>query len=352
MTLGTVLIVIGAALFVLLTAAAYAVYAERRVASFIQQRVGPNRVGPWGLLQPLADVVKLLLKEDIVPEVGDKLIHFLSPVISVVIALTSFAVIPFGFNGTNHIVVADVNIGVLYILALTSIAVYGITLAGWSSNSKYALMGGLRSSAQMISYELSMGLCVVSVVLLTNVRVGIAGGDAGMGFLSLTGIVDAQTHVWNMFLNPIAFIIFVTCAFAETNRTPFDLVEAEQELVGGFHTEYSSMKFATFFVAEYLNVIVASMLITTLFMGGYHGPMEDTLGVSTWGTFAQAAWSLGWFAMKSFFWVFVFIWVRWTLPRFKYNQLMNIGWKSFLPIAIINLILVGLVGFIVWKATL
>jgi NADH-quinone oxidoreductase subunit H len=352
MTLGTVLIVIGAALFVLLTAAAYAVYAERRVASFIQQRVGPNRVGPWGLLQPLADVVKLLLKEDIVPEVGDKLIHFLSPVISVVIALTSFAVIPFGFNGTNHIVVADVNIGVLYILALTSIAVYGITLAGWSSNSKYALMGGLRSSAQMISYELSMGLCVVSVVLLTNVRVGIAGGDAGMGFLSLTGIVDSQTHIWNMFLNPVAFIIFVTCAFAETNRTPFDLVEAEQELVGGFHTEYSSMKFATFFVAEYLNVIVASMLITTLFMGGYHGPMEDTLGVATWGTFAQAAWSLGWFAMKSFFWVFVFIWVRWTLPRFKYNQLMNIGWKSFLPISIINLILVGLVGFIVWKATL
>jgi NADH-quinone oxidoreductase subunit H len=352
MTLGTVLIVIGAALFVLLTAAAYAVYAERRVASFIQQRVGPNRVGPWGLLQPLADVVKLLLKEDIVPEAGDKLIHFLSPVISVVIALTSFAVIPFGFNGTNHIVVADVNIGVLYILALTSIAVYGITLAGWSSNSKYALMGGLRSSAQMISYELSMGLCVVSVVLLTNVRMGISGADPGMGFLSLTAIVDSQAHVWNMFLNPIAFIIFVTCAFAETNRTPFDLVEAEQELVGGFHTEYSSMKFATFFVAEYLNVIVASMFITTLFMGGYHGPMEETLGVANWGTFGIAAWSLGWFAIKSFFWVFVFIWVRWTLPRFKYNQLMNIGWKSFLPIAIVNLIVVALVGFIVWKATL
>jgi NADH-quinone oxidoreductase subunit H len=173
-----------------------------------------------------------------------------------------------------------------------------------------------------------------------------------MGFLSLTAIVDSQAHVWNMFLNPIAFIIFVTCAFAETNRTPFDLVEAEQELVGGFHTEYSSMKFATFFVAEYLNVIVASMFITTLFMGGYHGPMEETLGVANWGTFGIAAWSLGWFAIKSFFWVFVFIWVRWTLPRFKYNQLMNIGWKSFLPIAIVNLIVVALVGFIVWKATL
>jgi NADH-quinone oxidoreductase subunit H len=353
MTLGTVLIVIGAALFVLLTCAAYAVYAERRVASFIQQRVGPNRVGPWGLLQPLADVVKLLLKEDIVPDAGDKLIHFLSPVISVVIALTSFAVIPFGLMGANdHIVIADVNIGVLYILALTSIAVYGITLAGWSSNSKYSLMGGLRSSAQMISYELSMGLCVVSVVLLTNIRMGISGADPGAGFLSLTTIVDSQAAVWNMFLNPIAFIIFITCAFAETNRTPFDLVEAEQELVGGFHTEYSSMKFATFFVAEYLNVIVASMFITTLFMGGYHGPMEETLGVAGWGTLGMALWSLGWFAAKTFFWVFVFIWVRWTLPRFKYNQLMNIGWKSFLPISIVNLILVGLVGFFVWKATL
>ena len=352
MTLGTILIVIGLALFVLLTAAAYTVYAERKIASFIQQRVGPNRVGPLGLLQPLADVIKLLLKEDIVPATGDKFIHFLSPVISVVIALTSFAVIPFGFNGTNHIVVADVNIGVLYILALTSIAVYGITLAGWSSNSKYALLGGLRSSAQMISYELSMGLCVVSVVLLTNVKLGVSGADPVLGFLSLTTIVDSQAVIWNMFLNPIAFIIFVTCAFAETNRTPFDLVEAEQELVGGFHTEYSSMKFATFFVAEYLNVIVASMFITTLFMGGYHGPLEETLGVANWGTIGIAAWSLGWFTAKTLFWVFVFIWVRWTLPRFKYNQLMNIGWKSFLPVAILNLIVVGLIGFIYWKMNL
>lgn len=354
MTLGTVLIVIGLALFVLLTAAAYSVYAERRVASFIQQRVGPNRVGPWGLLQPLADVIKLLLKEDIVPEAGDKLIHFLSPVISVVIALTTFAVLPFGVSALtgdtgSHIVVADVNIGVLYLLSLTSIGVYGITLAGWSSNSKYALLGGLRSSAQMISYELSMGLAVVSVVLLTNVRVSVDASDPGMGFLSLTTIVDAQSQVWNIFLNPIAFLIFVTCAFAETNRTPFDLVEAEQELVGGFHTEYSSMKFATFFVAEYLNVIVASMFITTLFLGGYHGIGENLLGVSEWPTIGIVAWSLGWFLLKTFFWVFVFIWVRWTLPRFKYNQLMNIGWKSFLPVSIINLMLVAVGAFIYWK---
>lgn len=340
------MIIIGAALFVLLTCAAYAVYAERRVAAFIHQRVGPNRVGPWGLLQPLADVVKLLLKEDIVPADGDKFIHFLSPVISVVIALTAFAVIPFGFDGTNVIAIADVNIGVLYILALTSIAVYGITLAGWSSNSKYALLGGLRSSAQMISYELSMGLAVVSVVLLTN----ILSKGGGAGFLSLSTIVNtqAETGFWNFAINPVGFFVFVTCTFAETNRTPFDLVEAEQELVGGFHTEYSSMKFATFFVAEYLNVIIASMFITTLFLGGYHGIGEKFLfDVDSWSPLVQVLWSLGWFTMKTFGLVFVFIWVRWTLPRFKYNQLMDIGWKRFLPIALVNLMLVALVGYFI-----
>jgi NADH-quinone oxidoreductase subunit H len=303
-----------------------------------------------GLLQPLADVVKLLLKEDIVPAAGDRLIHTISPIISVTIALTAFAVIPFGFNGEHYIMVADVNIGVLYILALTSIAVYGITLAGWSSNSKYALMGGLRASAQMISYELAMGLSVVSVVLITN----FTADDPGTGYLSLTTIVDAQasTGLWNMFINPIGFLIFVTCAFAETNRTPFDLVEAEQELVGGFHTEYSSMKFATFFLAEYINIIIASMFITTMFMAGYHGPMEETIGVSDWGWIAQSAWSLGWFSAKTLFWVFVFIWVRWTIPRFKYNQLMKIGWKSFLPVSIINLMLVAIIGFLIWKLTM
>lgn len=347
MTLGTTLLVIGIALFVLLTAAAYAVYAERRLASFIQQRYGPNRVGPAGLLQPLADVIKLLLKEDIIPDQADKKIHFLSPVISVVIAFTSFAVIPFGFNGSNHIVIADVNIGVLYILALTSISVYGVTLAGWSSNSKYALLGGLRASAQMISYELSMGLSVVSVILITNLKM--TPEEANMGYLSLTAIVDAQATYWNMFTNPIAFLIFVTCAFAESNRTPFDLVEAEQELVGGFHTEYSSMKFATFFVAEYLHVIIASMFISTLFMGGYHGPFEETLGVPDWGSAGQALWSIGWFSAKTFAWVIVFIWIRWTLPRFKYNQLMNIGWKSFLPVSIVNLLLVALIGLLVYQ---
>lgn len=341
--INSALIIIGLALFVLLTAAAYTVYFERKVASWIQQRVGPNRVGPWGLLQPLADVIKLILKEDIVPFSADKLVHFIAPIISVTIALVTMAVIPFArvdmaiTEATNgYLVIADVNIGILYILAISSIAVYGVTLAGWSSNSKYALLGGLRASAQMISYELAMGLAVVSVILLTN-----ATYDGAEGFLRPGSIVEAQRGVWNAFINPLGFLIFVVCTFAEANRAPFDLVEAEQELVGGFHTEYSSMKFALFFVAEYIHVIVASMLITTLFLGGYLGPLETTLGVGEWAAWAQLAWGLGWFLGKTTFFVFVFLWVRWTLPRFKYNQLMDIGWKKFLPLSIANLMVIA-----------
>ena len=337
------LIIIGLALFVLLTAAAYTVYFERKVASWIQQRVGPNRVGPWGLLQPLADVIKLILKEDIVPFSADKLVHFIAPVISVTVALITMAVIPFAkadlpiTEATNgYLVIADVNIGILYILAIASIAVYGVTLAGWSSNSKYALLGGLRASAQMISYELALGLSVVSVILLTNVTY--AGSE---GFLRPGAIVEAQRGAWNMFINPLGFLIFVVCSFAEANRAPFDLVEAEQELVGGFHTEYSSMKFALFFVAEYIHVIVASMLITTLFMGGYLGPFESAIGVETWSPLMQMLWGLGWFLAKTTFFVFVFLWVRWTLPRFKYNQLMDIGWKKFLPLSLANLMIIA-----------
>lgn len=336
------LMLIGLALFILLTAAAYTVYLERKVASWIQQRVGPNRVGPLGLLQPLADVIKLLLKEDIVPHSADKLVHFLAPVISVVIALITMAVIPFAYAETEFtagtsgfLVIADVNIGILYILAIASIAVYGVTLAGWASNSKYALLGGLRASAQMVSYELAMGLSVVSVIILTNVSYD------GTEFLKPGAIVEAQRGVWNIFRNPLGFLLFVVCAFAEANRAPFDLVEAEQELVGGFHTEYSSMKFALFFVAEYLHVIVASMLITTLFVGGYLGPFEGLLGVAEWDPIYQLGWGSLWFATKTVFFVFVFVWVRWTLPRFKYNQLMDIGWKKFLPLALVNLMLIA-----------
>jgi NADH-quinone oxidoreductase subunit H len=337
MTLGYSLLLIGIALFVLLTAAAYTVYWERKLCAFIQQRPGPNRVGPMGLLQPLADVIKLLLKEDIVPKAGDKVIHFLAPVISVTIAFSTFAVIPFAKTSEFSLVIADINVGMLFLLAMTSIGVYGITLSGWSSNSKYALMGGLRSSAQMISYELSMGLAAVSVILLTNTL-----GDAATGYLSLTSVVEAQRGHWNLLLNPIAFLIFTTCAFAETNRAPFDLVEAEQELVGGFHTEYSSMKFAVFFLAEYINVIVASMVITTLFLGGYLGIAEGPLGVAEWSPLWQIVWGVAWFCLKVFIMVTIFIWVRWTLPRFKYNQLMQLGWKRFLPISIANLMLVAL----------
>ncbi len=330
------------ALGVILTAAAYTVYLERKVCAWIQQRYGPNRVGPFGLLQPLADVIKLILKEDIVPARGDRIIHFISPMISVTIAIAAFALIPFASN----VVIADVNIGVLYLLAITSIGVYGITLAGWSSNSKYALLGGLRSSAQMISYELSMGLSVVGVILLANMMT-----DSGQGYLSLKSIVEAQyENTWFFILNPIGMFVFITCAFAETNRTPFDLVEAEQELVGGFHTEYSSMKFALFFLAEYINIIIASMVISTLFFGGYLAPfVEGTIReTAIWkDTFwFPMVWGIGWFGLKTLIFVFIFIWVRWTLPRFKYNQLMNIGWKSFLPVSIINLLIVGLLAFV------
>ncbi|MFN0204037.1 MAG: complex I subunit 1/NuoH family protein [Bacteroidia bacterium] len=352
------LIIMGLALFVILTGAAYATVLERVLSAWIQQRTGPNRVGSPGMisgtdkmfvaaktslfmrivniawLQPLADVIKLLLKEDIVPAGANKLVHFIAPVIAVTIAIITMGVLPFA----RGVQIADVNIGILYSLAATSIGVYGITLAGWSSNSKYSLLGGLRSSAQMISYELAMGLAVVSVVLLTNFRM-----PEGANFLSLTSIVEAQKGAWNVFVNPIGFLIFITCTFAEANRAPFDLVEAEQELVGGFHTEYSSMKFALFFVAEYLHIIIGSMMITTLFFGGYLGIGEKALGVEQWSTVAQTAWGLGWFGLKSFFFVVVFIWVRWTLPRFKYNQLMDIGWKKFLPLALVNLVVIAAV---------
>jgi NADH-quinone oxidoreductase subunit H len=333
------LILIGISLFTLITVAAYTVYAERKVCALIQQRVGPNRVGPLGLLQPLADVIKLLLKEDIVPQYANRFLHFLAPVISVTLALTGLAVLPFA----KDLHIADVNIGVLYVLAVGSIAVYGVTISGWSSNSKYALLGGLRSSAQMVSYELSMGLAVISVVLLTNHYF------EGTEYLRLSSIVEAQNGVWNVFRNPLGFLIFTVCAFAEANRAPFDLAEAEQELVGGFHTEYSSMKFANFFLAEYIHVIMGSAMITTLFFGGYLLPFESAImgmGVEE-GSMTLMFLQIGSFLTKTFIFMFVFIWVRWTLPRFKYNQLMNIGWKWFLPLSILNImVLAGILLFL------
>ncbi|MEO0899360.1 MAG: NADH-quinone oxidoreductase subunit NuoH [Bacteroidota bacterium] len=339
------LILVGILLAVQILSAAYSVYFERKISAWIQQRVGPNRTGPLGLLQPFADVLKLLLKEDIIPSAADKFVHFISPIIAVTISLITIAVVPFAkvdipmTEATGgFLTLADVNVGILYVLSVTSISVYGVTLAGWSSNSKYSLLGGLRSSAQMISYELALGLAVVSVILLTNMRFE---GDAG--FLRPGAIVEAQRGAWNLFVNPLGFIIFVICAFAEANRAPFDLVEAEQELVGGFHTEYSSMKFALFFLAEYIHIVVGSMMIVTMFVGGYLGPFEGMIGVAEWSPMLQMAWNIGWFAFKTGFFVFLFIWVRWTLPRFKYNQLMDLGWKRLLPLALINLMVVAIV---------
>ncbi len=324
---------IATVLGVLLISVAYAVYAERRVSAFIQNRYGPNRVGYEGLLQSFADVIKLVFKEDIVPVNANKPIHTLAPMISIFVALTTIAVVPFGhqielFGRMIALQITDVNVGILYILALTSLGVYGITLSGWSSNSKYSLFGGIRSSAQMISYELSMGLSIVGIVLIT-------------GSLSLQDIVMHQYGwMWNMILQPLGFIIFLVASFAETNRSPFDLPEAEPELVGGYHTEYSSMKFALFFLAEYANMIVASTVITTLYLGGWQFPYLQTFGLPP---MLVSILQVLTFCGKVAFMVFFFIWVRWSLPRFRYDQLMNLGWKVMLPLSILNIIVTAIV---------
>lgn len=308
----------------LLNSAALTVYAERRVSAFIQNRLGPNRVGPLGLFQPLADVVKLLLKEDVTPTQGYRTIHTIAPLIPVFTALMTAAVIPFG----DGLYATDINAGVLYLLAITSLGVYGVTLAGWSSNSKYSLLGGLRAAAQMISYELPLGMAVASCILFSQ-------------SLSMVDVVDSQQYWWNIFRNPIGAVIFVVAAFAEANRTPFDLVEAEQELVGGFHTEYSGMKFGMFFLAEYMHVVIGSMLITTFFFGSYHLPFAG-YWLPELGSTAKAILDVSVFTLKTVFWVFVFIWVRWTIPRFKYNQVMKLGWKRLLPISILNFLVLAI----------
>lgn len=318
-------------MLVILTTVANLVYAERKISAAIQNRIGPNRVGPWGLFQAPADVLKLFIKEDIVPVSANKFVHTLAPVISITVAMVTFAVIPFGntitlFGHEVRLMIADVNIGVLYILALTSMGVYGITLSGWSSNNKYSLLGGLRSSAQLISYELSMGLSVVGVIMVA-------------GTLRLDRIVEIQSgwH-WNVLLTPIGFITFVVASFAETNRLPFDLPEAEPELVGGYHTEYSGMKFGSFFLAEYANMITSSALIVTLFLGGWQFPYLEMFGIpSLWVSIIQVLT----FVVKVGSVLFFFMWIRWTIPRFRYDQLMNLGWKVMLPLALVNLVYVA-----------
>jgi NADH-quinone oxidoreductase subunit H len=318
-------------LFVLLTAVAYTVWLERKVVGHMQNRWGPTRVGPFGLLQPLADGVKLLFKEDLTPPHVYKPLFIAAPLMAVTFALTSIAVVPFGNSvtilGQNiPFQITDVNIGLLMILGITSLGVYGVALAGWSSNSKYSLLGGLRASAQMVSYEIGLGLSLVGVIIQS-------------GSLSLRTIVDAQGgHFlgfiprWNIFHGQfIGFFIYLTAAYAETNRIPFDLPEAETELVAGYHTEYSAMKFASYFMAEYANMITVACVATLLFLGGWHGPLFGP-------PLLQAVLPLFWFGAKVFGFLFLYIWVRGTLPRFRYDQLMAFGWKFLLPMAIANLV--------------
>jgi NADH-quinone oxidoreductase subunit H len=320
----------------LVMSAAFMVWMERKVCAYIQDREGPNRVGPAGLLQPFADVIKLLFKEDLKPKAADTLLFLIAPVISAATAFAAFSVIPFGTETTLfglldqplRLEVTDVNVAVLVIFAITSMGVYGIVLAGWSSNSKYSLLGGLRSSAQMISYDLSYGLALASVIMLA-------------GSLSLREIVTNQTgywwHVipkWYIFLQPLGFVIYLTAGVAETNRAPFDFPEAEQELVAGYHTEYSSMAFAMFFLAEYINMVTVSAVATSLYLGGWLGPL-----LPSW---------LGWvyFLIKVLLILFFYVWMRWTLPRYRYDQLMEFGWKWLLPAAVLNLIVTA--AFVIW----
>jgi len=309
----------------------YLVYFERKISAWVQDRLGPNRVGWYGLLQPFADVFKLALKEDIVPTASLKSIHTLAPIITLFVAFSTYAVLPWGpdveiFGYRIPLVLADVNSGILIVLALTSIGVYGITFSGWASGSKYSLLGGVRSSAQMISYEISMGFSVAGVLLISE-------------SLRPAAIIGSQSGwMWNAIIQPIGFITFVVSAFAETNRLPFDLPEAEPELVGGYHTEYSSMKFAAFFLAEYANMIISSGLIVTLYLGGWQVPYIETLGLSSG---LVTALQIAAFFIKVGALLFFFIWVRWSIPRFKYNQLMNLGWKVMFPLALINLIWVA-----------
>jgi NADH-quinone oxidoreductase subunit H len=318
-------------LVVFLTAIAYTVLMERKVLGFIQLRYGPNRVGPWGLLQPLADAIKLLFKEEFTPPGANKVLFVLAPIVTAVTAFLPLAVIPFAKNilpatltiyghkidlaaaGLNQGVIADINVGLLYVFAMGSLAVYGAVLGGWASNNKYSLLGGLRLSAQMVSYELALGLSIIGVLMLS-------------GSLSLVKIVEAQKSMWFIAYQPLAFFLFLTAAFAECARTPFDLIECENELVAGYQTEYSSMKYGVFMLGEYAHILVASAMCTTLFLGGWQGPFLPPIA---------------WFLIKTIALVFFFIWVRGTYPRLRFDQLMQLGWKVLLPLALANIVVTG-----------
>lgn len=311
-----------------LTAFAYVTLLERRLLARFQLRVGPNRVGPLGLLQPLADGIKLIFKEDFTPANADRLVYLVAPLLSVIAALFVYAVIPIGpsmtlFGRDVTLYIANVNVGILLVLGVSSVGVYGVILGGWSSDNKYALLGGLRSTAQVISYELTLGLAVLGVVLVAN-------------SLSLVDIVRAQSHLWFIVTQPVAFALFLIAGLAETNRAPFDLPEAEQELIAGYQTEYGGFKFAMFYLGEYVGVITMGALTATLFLGGWQGlpPLHPLLQVL-------------WFLLKVFAVVFFFIWVRATLPRLRYDQLMTLGWKVLVPLGLANLAVTALI--VVWR---
>lgn len=333
------IVIIVSIFLISLLIAMYSTYAERKVAAFMQDRLGPNRAGPFGLLQPLADGVKMFMKEEIIPDVSNKFLFILGPSLSMLTACMTSAVIPWGKGltidgGFYPIQATDLNIGILYIFGVVSIGVYGIMIGGWASNNKFSLLGALRASSQMISYEIAMGLSIIALVMMT-------------GTLSVREIAEQQSggH-WNVFYQPLGFLIFLICAFAETNRAPFDLPECETELVGGYHTEYSSMKLGFYLFAEYINMFISSAVISTLYFGGYNMPfighfISNPNVLSLIGT----AFLFG----KIIFFIFFFMWVRWTLPRFRYDQLMNLGWKILIPLSIANIFITGIVMWMMGK---
>ena len=331
-------IILVVALFVVsLVVAMYSTFAERKISALMQDRLGPNRAGPFGLLQPLADGIKMFMTEDIIPNVSNKTLFILGPCLAMTTALMAGVLIPWGgkielWGETFNLQVADLNIGVLYIFGVTSLGVYGIMIGGWASNNKYSLMGAIRASAQMISYEIAMGLAIIALIMST-------------GTMSLGEIAAQQdAGLANIVYQPLGFLIFLICAFAELNRAPFDMPESESELIGGYHTEYSSMKLGLFLFAEYINMFISSAVIVTFYFGGYNFPFQneinEALGLST-----NMATALGTIVMfgKIFFFIFFFMWIRWTLPRFRYDQLMRLGWKSLIPLAILNILITGVV---------
>lgn len=338
-----ILVVFGITMFIAL----YSTFAERKVAGFIQDRPGPNRAGWGGILQPLADGVKMFTKEDFIPNTPNKFLFIFGPFLFIVTALMTSAVIPWGdklvlFDREIMLQAADINVAILFVFGIVSIGVYGIMIGGWASNNKYSLLGAVRASSQMISYEIAMGLSIIAILMMT-------------GSLSLRAITEQQHGFWdsnatwlswNVFKQPLAFLIFLVCAFAETNRTPFDLPECESELVGGYHTEYSSMKLGFFLFAEYINMFISSALIAILFFGGYNYPGMDWVANSLGGNAATLL-GVGVLFAKIIFFIFFYMWVRWTVPRFRYDQLMNLGWKILIPLAIVNILITG--GVIVFR---